>query len=429
MINFIEQDVTDQAKQLIELIKAMGQRFSSSHVLDVFRGSMSQQIKRHKHECLSLHGAGKSLSKGDASRLLHRIVLEDFVVEDIMKSDVYGSLSSILKVNENKAQDLLSGRIRLTMRFAASKKVDKQEKSDTALKKFDLPTTNTNSLVEDGLPPLHSQVDPVLSSKLYAALRHLRTILVNEAGGNLMPYHILGNAVLQQISKRVPRTTEELLEINGIGKVKVNKYGARLLETISSVANEFQNTGKSVAALDTLVSDEYITLSSKRRRDAVFDSDMDFTEDDDFIQRGKSTKKRQSKKQSANMKETTCSNLEPTCSMASVPHNSAPSNNLLSCSGQQTGTSCFVLASEGNGLDIPEGFTLTNDLDNVEPSMNKNSDVPYGFILTNDLDNVDPRKNQNGGRVLPSSLNLKHNQSDSKIDSMFAKYALKKVHR
>jgi hypothetical protein len=35
------------------------------------------------------------------------------------------SLSSILKVNESKAQDLLSGHIRLTMKFVASKKVDK----------------------------------------------------------------------------------------------------------------------------------------------------------------------------------------------------------------------------------------------------------------------------------------------------------------
>ncbi|KAH9325908.1 hypothetical protein KI387_006086, partial [Taxus chinensis] len=93
----------------VQLIKAMGQRFSSSHVLDVFRGSMCQQIKRHKHETLNLHGVGKNLSKGDASRILHRLVLEDFLTEDVMKSDVYGSVSSILKVNESKARDLFLG--------------------------------------------------------------------------------------------------------------------------------------------------------------------------------------------------------------------------------------------------------------------------------------------------------------------------------
>ena len=70
--------------------------------------------------------------------------------------------------------------------------------------------------------------------------------------------------------------------------MKVNKYGARLLETISSITNEFQNTVKSTAAMDTLVTDEYITPSSKRRRDPVFESGTDFIEDDDFIQGGKS---------------------------------------------------------------------------------------------------------------------------------------------
>ena len=50
LVSYYENDVdcirnvANQAKQLMELIKAMGQRFSSSHVLDVFRGSMSQQV-------------------------------------------------------------------------------------------------------------------------------------------------------------------------------------------------------------------------------------------------------------------------------------------------------------------------------------------------------------------------------------------------
>lgn len=34
--------------------------------------------------------------------------------------------------------------------------------------------------------------DQVLSTKVYGALQALRTVLVNEAGGDLMPYHIMG---------------------------------------------------------------------------------------------------------------------------------------------------------------------------------------------------------------------------------------------
>lgn len=47
---------------------------------------------------MSLHGAGKHLAKGEASRILHRLVVEDILVEEVKKSD-YGSVSSILKVS------------------------------------------------------------------------------------------------------------------------------------------------------------------------------------------------------------------------------------------------------------------------------------------------------------------------------------------
>ena len=47
---------------------------------------------------MRLHGAGKHLAKGEASRVLRHLVTEDFLVEEVKKSDVYGSVSSILKV-------------------------------------------------------------------------------------------------------------------------------------------------------------------------------------------------------------------------------------------------------------------------------------------------------------------------------------------
>lgn len=37
--------------------------------------------------------------------------------------------------------------------------------------------------------------DQVLSTKVYEALQALRTALVNEAGGDLMPYHIMGSVI------------------------------------------------------------------------------------------------------------------------------------------------------------------------------------------------------------------------------------------
>jgi len=47
-----------------------------------------------------LHGAGKHLAKGEASRILHHLVVEDFISEVVKKSDFYGSVSSVLKVSK-----------------------------------------------------------------------------------------------------------------------------------------------------------------------------------------------------------------------------------------------------------------------------------------------------------------------------------------
>lgn len=44
---------------------------------------------------------GKHLAKGEASRIIHHLVVEEYLLEDVKKSDIYGSVSSVLKVSLN----------------------------------------------------------------------------------------------------------------------------------------------------------------------------------------------------------------------------------------------------------------------------------------------------------------------------------------
>ncbi|EPS70667.1 hypothetical protein M569_04093, partial [Genlisea aurea] len=209
---FVEKDVTMVAKKLVELVKVTRQQFSGAHLLEVFRGSLSQLVKKHRHETLNLHGAGKHLGKNEASRVLRHLVIEDILLEDVKKSDVYGSVSSVLKVNESKACNLFNGAQTIKLRFPSSAETSKKVSSATPAKGSLMPEKQ-----EPPQPP-QPDVDLDLSAKLYSALRLLRTVLVKEAGDGVMAYHIFGNATLQQISKKIPRSKEELLEINGIGK-------------------------------------------------------------------------------------------------------------------------------------------------------------------------------------------------------------------
>ncbi|KAF3789204.1 hypothetical protein EJ110_NYTH09866, partial [Nymphaea thermarum] len=162
---------------------------------------------------------------------------------------------------------------------APSRKANKAEKVEDPLAKVPLVSEKTPAN-NPGQP--QPEVDTNLSAKLYSALRNLRTVLVKEAPEGVMAYHIFGNATLQQISKRIPRTLEDLLEINGISKAKVNKYGSRVLETIESTIEDYQRGN----------SNNVIDESVKRQRESNSSSSFGKNHDDDFIWDGASVKKK-----------------------------------------------------------------------------------------------------------------------------------------
>ncbi|KAK6240973.1 hypothetical protein SCA6_006362 [Theobroma cacao] len=288
--SFVDKDVTNIARQLVELVKLTGQQFSSSHILEVYRGSLSQFVKKHRHETLSLHGAGKHVAKGEASRILRHLVIEEFLVEDVKKSDIYGSVSSVLKVNESKVQNLCVGGQTIILRFPSTVKATKLSKSEVTPAKGSLTSGKLSPPRVDTPAQSQSKVDLNLSAKLYSALRMLRTVLVKEAGDGVMAYHIFGNATLQHISKRVPRTEEELLEINGIGKAKISKYGDRILETIEVTIKEHYKTDRNSSSSNDS------NDSTKRRRDANGAPKAN-VDDDDFTRSTSRSKKRTVKMQ------------------------------------------------------------------------------------------------------------------------------------
>ncbi|QHN93654.1 ATP-dependent DNA helicase Q-like 4A [Arachis hypogaea] len=237
----------------VELVKLTGQKVSSSHILEVYRGSLSQLVKKHRHDTLSLHAAGKHLAKGEASsRVLHHLVVEDFLVEEVKKSDFYGSVSSILKVNDPKVRNL----------FPSSIKASKLAKYEFTPAKGSLTSGKQNSHQIDTPAQPQTQVD-------------MATIL-GESGDNVLGHHVFCNSLLQLMSKKVPRTKEKLLELNGMSKAKVSNYGDQILETIENTINEYYKLDKSSNGSAD---------SAKRRRDANGGLDRNLEDDDELTKK------------------------------------------------------------------------------------------------------------------------------------------------
>ena len=70
---------------------------------------------------------------------------------------------------------------------------------------------------------------------LFAELKALRRELADE--NNVPAYIIFSDATLIDMCKKLPLTAEELLEVSGVGKVKLELYGDRFLQMLKSYCN------------------------------------------------------------------------------------------------------------------------------------------------------------------------------------------------
>ena len=81
--------------------------------------------------------------------------------------------------------------------------------------------------------------------EIFAQLRVLRKELAAEDGVAL--YNIFTNEQLAQIVQGRVCTTEELEQVTGIGQAKVEKYGPRVLEFLSTVWKDSDETSPKAA--------------------------------------------------------------------------------------------------------------------------------------------------------------------------------------
>ncbi|XP_062224119.1 ATP-dependent DNA helicase Q-like 4A [Phragmites australis] len=282
-LRWVEKDVTNIARQLVELVTMTGQSCSSCHILEVYRGSVSQNVKKQHHDTLALHGAGKHLAKGEAARIMRHLVIEGILIEDVKRSDnIYGSISSVLKANHSKASDLRSGKHSIVLKFPTLEKASKMGKLDESS------FPQINKTVQH-----QSEVDENLASMLFDTLRCLRDQIMDECNEGYNAYHIFKNDTLKEMSTRVPRTKEELLEINGIGKAKVKKYGDRVLATIEDFLSKHPNPKNSSGC------NEHSEAVKKRRGFTAVNASSNY---DDFEERMVQSKKRAAKTRSTSKK-------------------------------------------------------------------------------------------------------------------------------
>ncbi len=191
-------DATVDAQKALSCVFRVGQRFGVGHVLDVLRGARTQRVMELGHDKLSTYGIGAEQSTEFWGNLIRQLVHLGYLRQDVASY-------SVLKLTE-AARPLLRGEEQLILAKPRLR----------ALPEKKAPRRKTGEFDYD--------------RELFETLRALRKRLADEAG--VPPYVIFGDATLAEMAAYLPEDRQALLDINGVGKLKLRRYGDEFLEEI-----------------------------------------------------------------------------------------------------------------------------------------------------------------------------------------------------
>jgi ATP-dependent DNA helicase RecQ len=71
---------------------------------------------------------------------------------------------------------------------------------------------------------------------IFERLRRLRSDMAGESG--VPPYVIFSDRSLREMSVKLPKTREDMLDIHGVGEMKMSRYGERFLSLIREIGSK-----------------------------------------------------------------------------------------------------------------------------------------------------------------------------------------------
>ncbi len=190
-------DGTEDARKALSCVYRVGQRFGIGHVVDVLRGAKTERIYSLRHEQLSTWGIGKEQGQEHWTHLLRQLIHLGYLEQDMASY-------SVLKLTE-AARPLLRGEIEVNL---SRPRLKPQRKKKIARK----------------------IVGIEYDEQLFQRLRARRKQIADRDG--VPPYVVFGDASLAEMAATLPTREDELLEINGVGQRKLERYGADFIAEI-----------------------------------------------------------------------------------------------------------------------------------------------------------------------------------------------------
>lgn len=202
-------DATIAAMKALSCVYRTEQRFGSQYVIHVLTGRDDERIRRNGHDRISTFAIGHEHSGAEWRAIFRQLIAQGYLATD---SEGYGILKltpkawPLLRRNENPQAVMLRA-----LRQAARPKTGRRQAA--------------------GMPELSAS-----DQQLFDSLRALRAGLAKEQ--QVPPYVIFHDKTLAAMAAVRPATPDQMLEISGIGKEKLARYGQIFLDEIRAAPEQ-----------------------------------------------------------------------------------------------------------------------------------------------------------------------------------------------
>jgi len=187
-------DITIFAQKFLSCVKRADEKFGAGHIADILLGSKNEKVLRWEHDKLSTYGIGTELTKKQWMHIARQLLTMGYMKQE----GEFHTLSLTVK-----ALEALKKRETI---FGVMQEAERTKKAGKG---------------KEGIE---------YNSALFAILRQKRKELADEAG--VPPYVIFSDRTLTEMAAYYPQSHESLLNIAGVGQVKLEKYGDSFLEVI-----------------------------------------------------------------------------------------------------------------------------------------------------------------------------------------------------
>jgi ATP-dependent DNA helicase RecQ len=208
-----EIEMSTEARMLLSAVLRTGERFGAAHVVDVVYGAKTEKIRRFDHDRLPTWGVGKHRPKTFWRELAGNLIAGGHLVSD---PDRYGALGIT-----PTGREVLFGRLPFRSSLRSGPGRAAMEPAEAAGRPAEAAgKPRTSSWFKDASVDLG----------LFERLRLVRLDIAAEK--NVPPYVVFSDKTLREMSRLIPRSPAELLEVPGVGEHKLEAYGDIFLREI-----------------------------------------------------------------------------------------------------------------------------------------------------------------------------------------------------